>query len=192
MTPEPIETPRLVIRRFTPEDAPFILKLLNEPGWLRFIGDRGIRSVEGARAYIESVPMASYEKHGFGLSAVEIKESGALAGMAGLIRREGLEHVDVGFALLEEHMGRGYAREAAEAVVAQGWSVFGLPRIVAITTTDNTRSIRLLESMGFRFVKVFRMPDDDEDLNLYAMDRPGAPAPKAGLPPAPSGRSEDA
>ena len=177
MTLEPLVTARLVIRPFTPDDAPFILKLLNEPGWLRFIGDRGIRSVEDARAYIERVPMTSYEKNGFGLSLVALKETGVAAGMAGLIRRDGLEDVDVGFAFLEEHMGRGYAREAAEAVVAQGWSAFALPRIVAITTTDNTRSIRLLEALGFRFERVFRMPDDDEDLNLYAMDRPGAPAP---------------
>ena len=99
-----------------------------------------------------------------------------------------LEDVDVGFALLEEHMGRGYAREAAEAVVAQGWNVFGLPRIVAITTPDNTRSIRLLESMGFRFVKVFRMPDDDEDLNLYAIDRPGGHSAQPGPAHAPSPR----
>ena len=169
-----LETERLLIRPFTTDDGAFILELLNEPGWLRFIGDRGIRTVEDARGYIERGPMASYELHGFGLSLVALKESGAPVGMAGLIRREGLEDVDVGFAFLERHMGRGYAREAAEAVVAQGWEKFDLPRIVAITTPDNVRSIRLLEAIGFRFERVFRMPDDDEDLNLYAKERPAA------------------
>ena len=180
MLPTPIETPRLVIRRFVPDDAPFVLELLNEPGWLRFIGDKGIRTVEGARLYIERGPMKSYEAHGFGLSLVALRESGVPVGMAGLIRREGLDDVDVGFAFLERHMGRGYAREAAEAVIARGWEEFGLPRIVAITTPDNERSIRLLEAIGFRFERVFRMPGGDEDLNLYARERPpaaAAPAP---------------
>ena len=172
----PIETERLLIRRFDLDDAVFILELLNEPGWLRFIGDKGIRTLEGARQYIERGPMASYEAHGFGLSMVALKESGLAAGMAGLIRREGLEDVDVGFAFLERHMGRGYAREAAEAVVAQGWDSFGLPRIVAITTPDNLRSIQLLEAIGFRFERQFQMPDDDEDLNLYAKERPAPTA----------------
>jgi len=174
MSPAPIETERLLIRRFNPDDAAFILELLNEPGWLRFIGDKGILTVEEARRYIERGPMASYEAHGFGLSLVALKESGVAAGMAGLIRREGLEDVDVGFAFLERHMGQGYAHEAAEAVVAQGWDRFGLARIVAITTPDNERSIRLLEALGFRFERVFRMPGGDEDLNLYAKERPSA------------------
>lgn len=173
MLPTPIETPRLLIRPFGPEDAAFILELLNEPGWLRFIGDKGIKTLEDARRYIERGPMASYVAHGFGLELVALKESGEAVGMAGLIRRESLEDVDVGFAFLERHMGRGYAREAAEAVVAQGWGAFGLPRIVAITTPDNERSIRLLEALGFQFERVFRMKGDDEDLNLYAKERPG-------------------
>ena len=176
MFQRPIETPRLLIRRFTLEDDAFILELLNEPGWIRYIGDRNLKTLEDARGYLAKGPLASYEHHGFGLSLVSVKESGASAGMAGLIRRETLPDVDVGFAFLERHMGRGYAREAAQAVIAAGWEPLGLPRIVAITTTDNERSIHLLEGIGFSFERVFRLPDDDEDLNLYALERPGSAA----------------
>ena len=145
------ETDRLVLRRFAPEDAAFIFELVNEPGWKKYIGDRGINTFEDARRYIETVPLASYAKHGFGLWAVELKDDASLVGMCGLIKRDTLDDVDIGFALLSRFEGRGYAREAAIATLAYARDQLGLTRVVAITTKDNDRSGRLLEGTGMSY-----------------------------------------
>jgi RimJ/RimL family protein N-acetyltransferase len=132
-----LETERLALREFRPDDDAFILELLNEAGWLRYIGDRGLRTREAARDYIVNVPMSMYARCGFGLWAVQRKDDATLLGMCGLIRRETLADVDIGFAFLDRHQGRGYAYEAAAAVVAHGRDAIGLSRIVAITALDN-------------------------------------------------------
>jgi RimJ/RimL family protein N-acetyltransferase len=163
-----IETNRLVLREFQPDDHAFILELLNEPGWIRYIGDRGLRTPDAARGYIVDVPMAMYARNGFGLWAVQHKDDTTLLGMCGLIRRDTLPDVDIGFAFLERHQGRGYAFEAAAAVLAHGRQALGLARIVAITDPDNAASIQLLEKIGLTFERMVTLPGSDEALKLFA------------------------
>jgi RimJ/RimL family protein N-acetyltransferase len=162
------ETDRLVIRHFARDDAPFILELVNEPGWKKYIGDRGINTLDDARTYIENVPAASYAKHGFGLWAVELKESGELVGMCGLIKRDTLEDVDIGFALLSRFEGSGYAREAADATLTYARDQLGLRRVVAITTQDNDRSGSLLERIGMHFKEP--IVQGGETLRLFSIE----------------------
>jgi len=163
-----LETPRLVLRHFTTDDAPFILALLNDPGWLEFIGDRGVRTLEDARDYIAKVPMAMVAKLGFGLYLVERKADGVAIGMCGLIRREGLEDVDIGFAFLPAFRGEGHAVESARAVMAHARSDLGIGRLAAITLPRNHASIRLLERIGFRFERMVTLPKDDQENMLFA------------------------
>lgn len=153
-----LETERLRLRRLTPDDAPFILELLNDPLFLRFVGDKGIRTVDGARDYIVTGPMASYEKHGFGLFHVSLKETAEPIGMCGLLKRDVLEHVDVGFAYLPQYGGRGYATEAAAATLRYGYSTLNLKRIVAITAPDNEASQNVLRKIGLRHEKTIQLP----------------------------------
>lgn len=165
-----LETSRLILRRLTPDDADFMLELLNDPGWLRFIGDRGVRTAEDARAYIRQSAVASYARHGFGMYLTALKDGGAPAGICGLIRRDGLDDVDVGFAFLPAFRGQGLAAEAALASVEYGMKTLGLRRLVAITTQDNHASIRVLEKIGMRFERLVRLPGDTEELRLFAID----------------------
>jgi RimJ/RimL family protein N-acetyltransferase len=165
-----LETERLILRWMSTGDAGFILELLNEPSWLRFIGDRGVRTIEDARDYILNGPVAMYARLGFGLYLTELKEDGNPIGICGLIKRDFLDDVDIGFAFLPRYWGQGYAYEAASAVLAYGQGVLGLKRIVAITTPDNDRSARLLEKLGLRFERVVRYPDDSQDVRLFAVD----------------------
>ncbi len=149
-----LETERLRLRQFADSDAEFVLELLNEPSWLRFIGDRGVRTLDDARSYITNGPKAMYARHGFSLLVVERKTDGAALGMCGLIQRDTLDAPDIGYAFLPRAWGQGYAREAAAAVLAHGHSALRLPRILAITDPENTASIRLLEDLGMRFVEI--------------------------------------
>ena len=165
-----LEAERLALRRITTDDAEFILELLNEPSWLRFIGDRGVRTLDEARAYVLNGPGAMYERHGVGLYLVESKADLAPLGMCGLIRRDALEDIDIGFAFLPRHWGRGYAFEAAAAVLAYGRETLGLQRIVAITSLDNDSSIRLLEKLGMKFERTLRMPGETEDVKLFGIE----------------------
>ena len=168
-----IDTGRLQLRRLALDDAPFILRLLNEPSWLRFIGDKGVRTGEDAQRYLRDGPLAMYERTGFGLLRVAL-HGGAPIGMCGLIRRDTLADVDIGFAMLPEYWGGGYAFEAARAVLDFGLRELGLPRVVAITAPDNERSIRLLERLGLVFESNIRLAGADEDIALYATG--GTPA----------------
>lgn len=163
-----LQTQRLNLRQLTAKDAPFVLKLVNDPTWLRYIGDRGVYNLEDARDYILNGPVESYRIRGFGLYLVELKDTKIPIGMCGLIKRPELEEVDLGFALLPDFAGKGYALEAAAAVLEQGHAALGLDRIVAITTPDNERSIRLLEKLGFRFERMIAFPPEGERLKLFA------------------------
>ena len=162
---------RLRLRRLTEEDAPFILQLVNEPSWLRYIGDRGVRTLEDARVYLTKGPLDMYQRLGFGLLLVERREDGAALGLCGLIKRDTLPDVDLGFAFLPEHWGKGYAREATTAVLDDGARSFGLQRVVAITSLDNQRSIQLLEKIGFHFDRTIGGPDGAQ-LRLFAIELP--------------------
>jgi [ribosomal protein S5]-alanine N-acetyltransferase len=166
-----LATERLAIRRLTLEDAPFLLELLNEPSFLRNIGDRGVRSVVDARRYLEAGPLASYHAHGFGLYRVELGDSGEPIGICGLLRRPQLDDVDLGFALLPRFWGRGYAIEAARRVLRHAWEDVALLRVVAITTPDNRGSIRVLESLGMTFEGTVPWDEDGAELRLYAIER---------------------
>jgi len=171
--PFALETHRLALRELGADDAGFILRLVNEPAWRRFIGDPGVRSLEGARAYVERV-RESYARNGFGLWRVELKEGGQPVGLAGLLKREALDDVDLGFAFLGEHCGRGYATEAAGAVLAHGRRALGLGRIVAITSPGNASSIRVLGKLGFRYERMVALQPGGDEVRLYA--RPAAAA----------------
>jgi len=160
------ETARLRLRHLAPTDAPFILELVNEPGWLRFIGDRGVHDLESARGYIERGPRDMYTRLRFGLYCVESKADSASIGLCGLIKRDTLEDVDLGFALLERHQGRGYAREAARATLDEARGL-GLRRVAAITSPDNERSILLLTALGFRFVHMRNLTPEEPPVRFF-------------------------
>jgi RimJ/RimL family protein N-acetyltransferase len=165
-----LETPRLRVRRLDAGDAAFIRKLVNEPSWLRFIGERNVHSLDDARAYIANGPNAMVAQHGFGLDRVELISTGEPIGICGLLKRETLEHVDIGFALLPRYWSQGYAFEAAAAVLAHGRRTFGLRRIIATTRVDNDASGRLLEKLGLRFERNVRLKEDADEVRLYGVD----------------------
>jgi len=165
-----VATDRLVLRRLSTDDAEFILELLNEPSFLRFIGDKGVRTLDDAREYILRGPVDSYERNGFGLYLTVLKEGGVPIGICGLLKRESLEDVDVGFAFLPRFWSRGFAFESASAVMAYGRSALGLKRIVAVTDPDNDGSIRVLEKLGLRFEKMVRLSEDGPEIKLFASD----------------------
>ncbi|MED1266602.1 GNAT family N-acetyltransferase [Bacillus mycoides] len=160
-----LETERLTLRWLDVKDAPFILELVNDPAWIQFIGDKGIKNLEDAKKYILNGPVDMYNKMGFGLYLVERKEDFTPIGMCGLIKRDSLEDVDIGFAFLEKFRSKGYGYESAAAVIEYGVQKLGLKRIVAITSIDNVASGTLLEKVGLRFEKI--ISDSGEDLKLF-------------------------
>jgi len=163
-----LETERLQLRRLSVDDAEFILRLLNEPSFIQNIGDRGVRTIEDARAYIIKGPLASYDKFGFGLWLVELKESGLPIGISGLLKREVFEDVDIGYALLPEYWSRGYALESASAVMSYARDKLGSTRVLAVVNPDNQSSIRLLEKLGFQYDRMVRLSDDAPEIKLFA------------------------
>ncbi len=160
-------TERLVLRRYEDADGETLLLQLNDPSFLRFVGDRGVRTLEDARRYLTDRIKASYERHGFGMYLVEL-EDGTPIGMAGLVRREGLEDADIGFAFLPEYRGLGYAREAAGAVLDLARDRFEMRRILAITSVDNEASARLLDRLGFAPRRMVELPGEGVELQLWA------------------------
>jgi RimJ/RimL family protein N-acetyltransferase len=170
MTPpaQVLKTARLILRRLGADDAPFILRLLNEPSWLENIGDKGVRTAADARRYIETGPVAMYGRLGFGLYQVRLATSDAPIGMCGLLKRDTLENPDLGFAFFPEFWGNGYAHEAAAAVLSYARSTLGLARIVAITAPNNDASRRLLGKLGFELQGPVHLEVGGEELLLYA------------------------
>jgi RimJ/RimL family protein N-acetyltransferase len=164
------QTERLILRPMTEKDAGFILELLNEPSFIRYIGDRKVRTLEGAQAYITNGPVASYAQNGFGLYLVELKESGESMGICGLIRRNTLKDVDIGYAFLPKFWSRGYAFEAAREMKRYAQEELQLKRLVAVVDPENPASIRLLEKLGMKFEKMVRLTPDDIDLKLFAVE----------------------
>lgn len=161
-----IITPRLVLRELDAEDAAFILELLNEGDFVRFIGDKGVRTLADAGEYIAKGPVDSYARNGFGLYAACLRDGTAL-GICGLVKREGLTAPDLGFAFLSRHRSKGYALESSQAVLERGREVFKLQRILAVTTPDNHRSIGVLEKAGFKYEGMIRLSDDADELKLF-------------------------
>lgn len=165
-TAEALETDRLRIRRLTLGDAPFIVQLLNDAAFVRYIGDKGVRSEADACRYLREGPMASHERFGFGLDRVELKETGEPIGICGLLQRDTLPQPDVGFAFLAEHRGRGLAREAVAAVLERARAAQGIDTVLAITSLDNERSIALLQGLGFRLERRSRLTDGAAEVNV--------------------------
>jgi len=165
-----IETDRLVLRRLSNDDAGFIIELLNQPSFLRYIGDKEVRNSAEAVRYIQNGPVASYERFGFGLYLVELKTTGESVGICGLLKRDSLPDVDIGFAFLPDFWSQGYAFESASAVMTYGREVLGLKRIVAITSLDNDASIKLLEKLGLRFERVIKLARDQDEVRLFGSD----------------------
>ena len=163
-----VVTERLILRTLVLEDAPFILELVNDPDWLRYIGDRGVRTLDDARGYIEKGPLDMHARHGFSLYRVERKSDGSPIGLCGLIKRDILPEVDLGFAFLQRYRGRGYAREAAEATLAHARNALGLKRILAIVSPGNDRSIALLEKLGFSYEKNLLLAGGTDEVRLFA------------------------
>jgi RimJ/RimL family protein N-acetyltransferase len=164
-----LKTQRLLLRRLNVEDAPFILTLLNEPSFIRYIGDKSVRDVESARQYILNGPVASYVRHGFGLNLVELNESHTPIGICGLLKRDELPDPDIGFALIPDFWNKGLAFEAATAVLQDARERFTLERILAITSLDNEASINLLQRLGFKFERVIQLTEGGEQLRLFTL-----------------------
>ena len=162
-----LQTERLLLRSFTIDDAEFILTLLNEPSFLRYIGDKKVRNLDDARQYILNGPVASYERHGFGLCLVELRKSHTPIGMCGLLKRDELPDPDIGFALLPDFWSKGFAFEASTAVLDDARERLKLERILAITSVDNHASIDLLQRLGFRFEGLRRLASDREQVKLF-------------------------
>jgi len=157
---------RLRLRRLQPADAGFLLELLNQRSWIEFIGDRGVRTLEQARTYLNERVDAQFERYGFGMWGVELRENPCLIGLAGLVKRDLLPEPDLGFALLDRHAGRGLAFEAASAVLSLARSL-GLKRLLAITQPDNRRSIGLLQRLGFELEAVPLLAGDGAPVQRY-------------------------
>src|SRR5262245_13066999 len=158
---------RVRLRGFQLDDVAFVRQLLNEPSFLQHIGDKGVRTLEDARHYILTGPLASYERLGFGLYVVESRKSGEAMGICGLLKREALDDVDLGFAFLPRFWSQGYAFESASAVLAHARTALGLSRIVAIVSPGNTASIGLLEKLGFRAEGITRLAPDSAEVLLF-------------------------
>ncbi len=165
-----LETKRLKLREFELSDAGFILELLKSAGWLEFIGNKNVNSLDDARKYIEDRTMKSYREHGFGLSMVELKPQATPIGMCGLVKRDTLDDVDIGFAMLPEFTGKGYGYEIASATLDYARNELGLKRIVAITVGYNKASIALLEKVGLKYEQTINIPNDDEELLLFGVN----------------------
>ncbi len=165
-----LETERLILRRLSTDDAEFVLELLNEPSFLRYIGDRGVRNLEEAKQYILNRLVTSYERNGFGLYLVELKESSIPIGISGLVKRDTLPDPDIGFAYLPAYWSKGYAVESAAAVMNYAREVLGLTRIVAITSLDNEASAKLLGKIGLRFERLIKLSEDAEEVKLFTLE----------------------
>ena len=162
-----LETDRLRLRQLSPNDAPFIFQLVNEPSFIENIGDRNVRSEEDAVRYIQNGPMASYERYGYGLYKVELRETSTPIGICGPLKRETLEYPDIGFAFLPPFWGQGYALESSAAVMNYSREVLGLNNIAAITTPTNEPSIKLLEKLGFRFQSMKSLTENEPPVKLF-------------------------
>jgi len=161
-------TNRLELRHIDSDDAAFILGLLNDPAFLQYVGDKQVRNLDSAKNYILEGPVTSYQIFGYGLYLVELTQTGKAIGICGLLKRDFLDHAELGFALMPEYCGYGYAFESAQATVKLALDRFGLARIIAITATDNARSIKILEKLGMGFDKRIELPGADKQVNLYS------------------------
>jgi len=172
-----LETPRLVLRWVELADAAFFVRLLNDPAWLQYIGDRSVHTEAAAAAHIEKSYRGAYARNGFGLYLVESRSTGEPLGICGLLKRDQLEDLDLGFAFVATARGQGYAREACAAVLAHEPAAQGRGRVVAITLPTNAASIGLLEKLGFRYERTLDWGGGKPPVSLYAWQAPKTAAP---------------
>ena len=169
MTQFALNTDRLTLRHFTLDDAAIVLELLNEPAFKKFVGDKGIKTLDDARSYLQKGPLASYVSNGFGVYLTLDTLAELPVGMCGLFKRDNLEQPDIGFAFFAHSCGKGFARESARAVIDYARETLALPMVCAVVDPDNIRSISLLEELGFLYKYPYRMPNGDIDLNYYEL-----------------------
>ena len=165
-----LETKRTILREVVESDAAFMLDLLNQPSFIKYIGDRNVRTVEEARDFIENRYRQSYRDNGFGLWTVELKGDGTPIGICGFVKRDTLPDADIGFAFLPQFCGQGFALESAAGVMNYGREKLKFKRVLAITTQFNESSGKLLERLGFKFEKLTKQPHDPEELKLFSFD----------------------
>lgn len=168
-----LTTERLTLREFTPGDAAFILQLLNTESWIRYIGDRNVHSIADAEAYLQNGPISSYRQHGYGLWLVSLNDQDIPVGTCGIIKRDTLDHPDIGFAFLPEYTGKGLAQECAAATVYFAFESLHLSELWAITLPDNRNSIRLLERIGLSLQEEIPWPQTNEMLLKYTISKAG-------------------
>ena len=165
-----LQTERLLLSRLSYADCEFIVELLNEPSFKRYIGDKKVRSHEDAKEYLRNGPVGSYERHGFGMFLVRDRIDSTPMGMCGLVKREEFDAPDVGFAFLQRFWAKGYAVESAIAVLEYGKNVLQLPRIIAMVDPDNGASVRLVAKLGMTFETMVRMPEESQDIKMYTTE----------------------
>ena len=169
-----LETKRLRLSRLTEADATFLVELLNQPSFLRFIGDKQVRNESDALRYLREGPDAMHARYGFCLYRMALKDSDTAIGMCGLLKREQLEAPDIGFAVLTAHEGKGYTTEAARAVLQQAFATLNVPRVLGIANVDNVGSHRLLEKIGLTYQGRRQVYAGEPELAWFAIDNPGA------------------
>lgn len=165
-----LTTGRLRLSRLGYDDVEFILELLNEPTFRKYIGDKGVRSAADARAYLRGVPLAHYERYGYGLYRVSTLDADTNAGICGLVKRDEFPEPDLGFAFLKAHWSNGYASESSRAVLAEARDSFGLRRILAMADEENIASLRVLEKLGFHYERRVTMPGETHEIRQYAIE----------------------
>ena len=165
-----LETERLLLTRLSYDDCAFIFELVNEPSFKQYIGDKSVKTLDDARNYLRDGPIGSYQRFGYGLFLVSQKDVAIPAGICGLVKRQEFDDPDIGFAFLKRYRENGYALESAQAVLEYGFAELKLKRIIAMADPDNERSVRLLERLGLAFERMVRMPEDDHDINLFAIE----------------------
>ncbi|MBC7692234.1 MAG: GNAT family N-acetyltransferase [Methylotenera sp.] len=165
-----LETPRLKVSRLAIEDAPFMLELLNEPAFIRNIGDKKVRTIADTEKFIQKALTPGFEFLGSGMYKVELKDSAERLGLLTLIKRDTLSDVDIGYAFLERHWRNGYALEATTALLHHARDVYGLKRILGVTVPENIPSSRVLEKMGLKLEVKVKFAEDRPECNLYAID----------------------
>ena len=163
-----IETGRLLINKITIDDAAFILELMNDKDWIKNIGDKGVRTIEDAQAYIQNRFLKTYIESNYGFYTMNLKNTLQIIGIVGLVDRKGIDHIDIGYGILPEFRGKGYAFEAAKAIYDYGYQELNLEKIVAIVNPDNLPSIKLLSKLGLEFEKMVRLPDEEIEILLYS------------------------
>jgi len=164
-----LETERLLLRTLDQNDAPFYLRLVNEPTWLQYIGNRGVTTLEQARMAIENGPMQMFRQYGHCLYLVQLKQGGDPIGLCGLLKRDSLDDIDLGYALLPEYVGCGYTVEAASAVLQYAFSALDKRRVVAIVASENVKSMRVLERLGMQFERLVSVDTQTAQVRLYAI-----------------------